>query len=535
MQKIVTLLAGLACAAPLWAQTSEEAADKTVPIAHVPDPDLDGLQVMAMWQQILPDPAQHSGPAPVTELRYVLHHPKDKVPDDACRPDGLTLVGASAAPGQRATLSGWADNRTQIYEATVCTAALDPAAAEIGVMLNGSYAALYHDPRFYDDQPAPVARMPGPAVFGSRTPGGLRAVFLSDSGCRGQDGTDRSSRFWQDCSKITPEAEPGNPDWTWPLNAHSWDAVAQAPDFVLHGGDYHYYFEKESYWQSGKGATARLEYWFQEFLLPAQPLLLAAPLAPGRGNHEVCATAWFGAGWLALFGPTGIASCDGSGAWGLGMSLDSWSFTVAPRDGSLAPYTVWMIDSANTFLAKTRGVYDAPGTTGRDKLWVTHYPPVKNEYYNLGGRRHIGDESNLAAVNAALGECTDSGDCWPDLVLSGHQHLYQHLSLTAVGLGDAVRSDVHIAGHGGVRMDADGLPAFARNEDGLRGCKTSFAGRTVLGRTDMAAETQTASAYGYLLLTRDAAAAGGWQVMPRWYLAATPLQDAAGSCDVFPK
>ncbi|MDU8909662.1 metallophosphoesterase [Aestuariicoccus sp. MJ-SS9] len=540
------LMAGLlACGLGAGASAAQEGG---VPVAHVPDPDLQNLQVLAMWQQILPDPPGHTPGAPLTELRYVVHAP-GLAAADRCAAPGMSLVGATAgtAPSLRAEMKGRTEDRQTVYSASVCTTPLDPGAAEVGIRLNGAFAPLYHDPRFYAGQPAPVARMPGPAAFGAKAAGGdaLRAVFLSDSGCRGEEATtgsgapDTSSRNWQDCDVIAPQSTPDATDQSWPLNRHAWQAAALEPDFVMHGGDYHYFFEEQPYWKSGAGQD-RLEYWFQEFLLPVQPLLLTAPFAFGRGNHEVCDFGWFGPGWLALFHSGDETFCGARNLPDTGWSVASWRFTVAPRNGTASPYTVWMIDSGDTGMARENGRYDPAAAKGRDKLWVTHYPAVKNEYYSIRGGRHIGDDLNLEAINAAVQTgCAAGASCWPNMVLSGHQHLFQHLALSAKGLGPEVLTDVYVAGHGGVRMDSDGLPAFANDESGLRSCGTSFADDLVMGRDDVTATTQTARAYGFLLLTRDAASAGpggpqsGWEVTPQWYLSKVPQGGTAADCDVF--
>lgn len=538
------------------------AADVPVPPARVNNPDTTQFELLAAWTQIIPD--QLSGRVagarvPGVELRYVVMLPSGEA-DAACAKYLVQGAQSGTTAKSRATLIGHTRNadgnegftRGDAYTVAVCQIALDQSAQVIRINRNGKIADIYQGTPGQTQKAK--AHLAGPAQLGTRTDGGkaLNAVFMSDTGCRGKYETARHqkfSRYWQDCLNQDPATYPDHPGVIYGFAELAHRAAQKRPDFIMHGGDHHYFYENADYWL---GAPNRFEYWLQEFLVPAQPMLLLAPFVFVRGNHERCDAQWSGEGWYELFGPGDQATCPtGSrGDWSA-----PWSFRIAPRnDLSVQDYTIYVIDSSQPGLAQANGAYGPtrqgqhyvanPSSAGRDKLWLTHYPPVKEEYYS-SGKHDIGDRSIRHSVADALSKGCGDTSCWPNAVLAGHQHLFQHLQIYEEQndmLSD-VLMDVVIAGHGGTRWDRSYLP----NIDNGSGpylktlkCGADYTGRTVIlpagSGHQIKADVTTVTQYGFVTLLRDKnsqKAPMGWKMGLEWYPQDSPPTKvlSAGSCE----
>jgi hypothetical protein len=174
----------------------------------------------------------------------------------------------------------------ETFDVTVCEAVLDFERA-VTVEENG---------------PAPAAAAAEPR----------RIVVMGDTGCASGQG----------CS------DPS----TWPFGAFAAAAAKASPDLVIHVGDYNYRGtpgtievngEKLGVYDAGDGlpppqclnpahpyvsqnvpgreAWDRWQTWRDDFFVPAQPLLSAAPWVVARGNHELCSRA--GPGYLYFLDP----------------------------------------------------------------------------------------------------------------------------------------------------------------------------------------------------------------------------------------
>jgi len=122
-----------------------------------------------------------------------------------------------------------------------------------------------------------------------------RLVVIGDTGCR----IKIADKVFQACN------EPAR----WPFAAVANAAAANAPDLVIHVGDYHY---RENACPPGDAGCAGSPWgygwdaWEADFFAPAARLLAGAPWIVVRGNHESCARA--GQGWWRFLDPRPLAA-----------------------------------------------------------------------------------------------------------------------------------------------------------------------------------------------------------------------------------
>lgn len=111
-----------------------------------------------------------------------------------------------------------------------------------------------------------------------------RLVVIGDTGCR--------------IKAADHAAQACNDPAAFPFARIAAAAAREKPDLVIHVGDYLY---RENPCPAATAGCANSpwgyggEAWAADFLIPAAPLLAAAPWAPARGNHESCVRA--GQGW----------------------------------------------------------------------------------------------------------------------------------------------------------------------------------------------------------------------------------------------
>ncbi len=117
-----------------------------------------------------------------------------------------------------------------------------------------------------------------------------RIVVLGDTGCRvsGKHG------LYQAC----------NNNSLWPFRQVAKSVAAYDPQLIIYTGDYIY---REAACPKGNHGCAGTPYgdnqatWQADWLQPARPIQLAAPLVLIRGNHESCRRA--GRGWFRYLAP----------------------------------------------------------------------------------------------------------------------------------------------------------------------------------------------------------------------------------------
>lgn len=495
----------------------------TVPVADVPNPANTNGSLLAIWTQFVSAPPSPSG-IPAIEARFILMGQNAN-----CQAVTVTGIKNGASAKSRGTLQGSfrqqipgsnppAYKRGAAYSVTVCSAALADTAKQVSLTdSSGNPLTVYPD-----NLPA---TLPGPARLGYADGSGetISAVIMGDSGCRGKTGS-FGSRYYQDCSLT--DASSDKP-YSWPYKAFADQASTLEPDLVFHTGDYHYFWEDDSFW-TGSDGQDRFEYWLQEMLIPTQSLLRTAPWVFSRGNHERCTPAsWFGDGWHTMFGPTN-ATCTNP-------VIPAWYIDVAPGDGNTPPYRFIMIDTSNTQLVGN-GFTDAAQQSKAaidGSSWITHYPPLKLVYYSSAP--HFGDKYVLKAINDALSSACTDPSCRPEATFTGHQHLYQQLELNDNN-GDLL-TKVIIVGHSGTALDQSKLPvgeAQGRFRDSVI-CQQTIPIET-FGETGVSSTIKSANRHGFLLLKRGTGISNdtglGWQQQTFW-AGATPPNFATltnGSC-----
>ncbi len=157
-----------------------------------------------------------------------------------------------------------------------------------------------------------------------------RIVVVGDTGCRLSAG----HGLYQECNNGS----------LWPFAQVARSIAAYEPDLIIYTGDYIY---RESRCPEGDEGCAgspwgdNLATWEADWLRPAHPLHLAAPLVLIRGNHETCSRA--GSGWFRyLDARQHPGTCvENTAPWSLqleNLSLGIMDTATLKKDGeSLAP------------------------------------------------------------------------------------------------------------------------------------------------------------------------------------------------------
>ncbi len=499
------------------------AAAANPPSPHIPAlPTTDGA-LLSVWTQFIAG-SDLSQPNSAIELRYVLMGK-----DQDCTAN-VTLdqqpVG-NAVASRRAAMEGQyhhaKDKTGTTFHVTICAAPLGPATTSVTMRDdNGNVRLVYPA----TDPNAPNAArfhavVPGPAAIGEG--GTIRGIAMGDSGCRGMPDHGYNP---QDCTSTarTRDAEG------WVLAELAESAAALDPHFVLHVGDYHYFWEDDGYWTWGEGVSDRFEYWMQEFLLPAGPLLRAAPWIMTRGNHERCTNKWFGRGFHALFDPRP----SGQSA-GCATPIDkTWAVDIAAP--GIDPYRFVVIDTAQgrNGAAFIEAAKHSVTINQGQSAWITHYPPIKMAHY--GGQWNYGENNppsaspiyqdiTAAYPGGAVSPCMPGKPCVPEAIFVGHQHFYQSFQFDdATGL-----PLVLIVGHGGTAAGRQLMPGESSKYALASRCEGDFAGKIPFpSRTKTAvANLETAQVFGFLELGRDAYTEGGgigWEIKRHWYAGAPAFE-----------
>jgi hypothetical protein len=515
----------LHCLAFLLAATQAAAQDAPQP------------RVLAAWSQVVgtTDPAAAAGlVAPSVELRLVLEAGAD------CGAFGIDFRASAGGPWQAAGAAPTARVATPPPLAvTVCTLPMRSDGRDWfeARLTWGAATAVLASELVAGDTAATVGQgfAPGPsdgapvvvkggAAIGARGARRLVVAALGDTGCRGVPaGWEKPQLTEGDRERLQRMTQPCDPQ-NWPLAELAAAAAAQAPDLVIHVGDYRYFLEDEV-----PHPAAGWLYWQKDFFPAAQPLLLAAPLVPARGNHEACGDWGFGDGYFQLFGPGEVTSCAGASD-----PMPPHAFDVAPgglEAGATAAHRFVILDTNEDTTGDLTAAYraamaltrapDAPASA----WWVTHVPAIVLVDYGDPGPpiEHTGDPELQADLIAAApgrdlsGWFCGEGGCRPSQILLGHQHLYQSLRFFAPGAaaGPWVLPRHVVVGHGGTPIDlASPAPsgAVACRYDG-------FTALAAPGRPAPVALAETQTLHGLVVWTRSAETLGepsGWTEQPLW-------------------
>lgn len=349
-----------------------------------------------------------------------------------------------------------------ITAASTCPAIAIDGGRPAPMALRAAAATLPARPTAYDKGntvpaafPVTVCEAPLPAGTG-RAYIGLRALpvpaahprrilLIGDTGCRMKADGDKSQ--YQAC----------NDAQQWPFAAIAQAAAAQAPDLVIHVGDYHY---RETPCPPGNAGCAGSPYgfswssWEPDFFAPGQPLLAAAPWIVLRGDHETCDRA--GQGWWRLLDPRPMQpqqDCNDPADDGVGNYSEPYA---VPIDDDMA-FVVF--DSAvvgNDALKKSDPQFKqykqqlerafALGASRPNAFFLNHQPILG---YNSDGKPKA--QPGNAALQSVLQDIVPTVLFPPNVqaVLSGHVHMMQIVSFSTP------QPPIFIPGNGGTELVPD--------------------------------------------------------------------------------
>lgn len=418
--------------------------------------------VFAAWSQVIGQSDVASAGAPATalvEMRFVtsapmlcdqfLVHTPNATPAEVmqhgekpvARPVSFSDIGVCRQP-----LTG---EQAQLYDATGVPVLLS-SKSNLGNKLADLTDPDMWKPGASNGKKIIVA---GPDWIGRS--GSLITITLGDTGCRG--GHRQTCDTWQGST-------------SWPFAKLAQLAAERQPDLVIHVGDYRYFEENQI-------TDDSWTLWQKDFFPLAQPLLLAAPWAFARGNHEGCPTGaalQYGVGYFQFFGQEDLVNC--ANLTGKPLKLDTaapiyrspWYFDIAPMGGAASDTHRFVMIDANDYegsigVSQTQAqahFEDAIAITGAGPAlnwWVWHSPAVQRINWH---QQPFGDPTLRSALLAAAGAGKSDGArfcyhatapaCRPSLFLLGHQHLYQDVSFPKAG--NTIFPKSVIVGHGGVTI-----------------------------------------------------------------------------------
>ncbi len=390
------------------------------------------------------------------------------------------------------------DSRNNVVPAdfpvTVCEVLFDTRWTQAQLQQNGSPVQLW------DPSGGAGATVSFPTVHsvGRRNNGILNMVSVGDTGCR----------------DIPGEQTCNSPD-DWPFKQVSDAATLVSADFILHVGDYRY---------SNKGYSDQWKYWYEEFFFPAQTLLLDAPWAFVRGNHEMCGyrstekrRAPWGTGWFYFLQHESTANQLSCGnVAGDQAYQNPWYFDVAVHTGgsTSVSHRIIVMDSSTVDLSQKQvdnftdmlQLSDAVNSS----WWTGHRPLWGLARYN--GKQHILETNLEQDLTSALAQYGGKSTCWADqglpcsfkTMIAGHIHNLQRLQFFGAGsnISSWIRPQQYISGNSGVDLSG----GFNANP-----CSNTLpqGAPSVYGK-NLNATVDWERRFGFTLWQRDATTQAGW-------------------------
>ena len=329
-----------------------------------------------------------------------------------------------------------------------------------------------------------------------------KILIIGDTGCRMKSSGGENN--YQACND--PEQ--------WPFKAIAEIAAAQAPDLVIHVGDYHY---RETACPAGNAGCQGSPYgfswssWEPDFFAPGQELLAAAPWILLRGDHETCDRG--GQGWWRLLDPLppqAKQDCndpadDDTGNYSepyavpfaddmLFIVFDSAVVGNKALDPNETQYQKYAAQFAKAFAL----------SAARPHAFFMNHQPILGYNSDLTPTARPGNEALQSILKAIVPDVLFPPNV--EAVLSGHVHMLQIVSFATP------QPPIFIAGNGGTKL----VPDF-----------TKFpADNTPLPGAVVASLLSTAT-FGFMTMERNGA---GW-VLKSWDRAGHPLT----SCTLFAK
>lgn len=264
-------------------------------------------------------------------------------------------------------------------------------------------------------------------------------VVLGDTGCR------LRGAAAQDCDD--PAA--------WPFPGVAARAAAEAPDYVVHTGDYFY---RECPGGGCPGPSGDVwAAWEADFFRPARPLLEAAPWIMTRGNHELCARG--GEGWTRLLDPAPrraeapLPCADFAPPYRISIPgvdlliLDTAcaperATCIQPADGRVAEYARNLRELNDLARMPRNFPLVSDLSRGDRSRWVVTHSPLWSVTPPYGADS-LGTRSLQEALDAAGGLAPEVA-----VTMAGHVHFFE-----ALGFVDGGHPVSFVIGHGGSSPD----------------------------------------------------------------------------------
>lgn len=292
-----------------------------------------------------------------------------------------------------------------------------------------------------------------------------RIVVFGDSGCQGV-------ASGQDCAS----------QWYLPDIARL--AAARQPDLVIHLGDYNYrgtacvaYDGCCTYNPINCGSPRCGDdqvNWRADVFTPLAPLLAAAPWVMVRGNHELCSRA--GRGYFRYLDPhpTPPVCADNPVrdptytdpyAVPLGGALRLLVFDAADACGEQRPE----VDQVPAYRAQFARLAELAAAGTAEQTWMVAHKSVWSLLRDLDGAPPV-------VLNYTLQQASANRLPAPiTLLLSGHEHLFQSLTMSTPGFPTAL-----VVGTGGAELDnPQWVPARVANLPTSPGGPTIGVGVTI--------------------------------------------------------
>lgn len=504
----LSFLAPLAAAICLFAAPAAAHDDDSVP-----GPAPDGKIVGGWTQFVANTQAGYPVAQPAVELRFVVQTTSTRSDADYCSDFAVVYQNSGGSKNIANGLIPRANPGKYNFPVAVCAMALDADWSNVKVIAAKGTV---------DDKALPIWDEDGPTAFDLSTFGPnrigrvnqnvsgkaeLKIITLGDTGCRGPHSNNRKLR--QDCDD----------DATWPLAKISNAAAKYQPDLVVHSGDYRYY--------TGDLFADNWSYWLKDFVAPSRWLLLAAPWALARGNHEDCGSG--GPGFFYLFGASAAdKQCDAN-------KTESWYFDVAPggidsAGKADAPHRFVMIDTSADSRSEAKANFETAIDVSNqpNTWWTTHIAPVHLINFGADPSQNTNIAAGLSdALNSKGTQLCDSNrqplpTCIPSTLILGHDHMYQTVVFEDAG-GEFVYPQMYIVGHGGVNLRGAGL----------KGSPCSFKFENLPGQTDpLMGKVTTRQDFGFVVWSRSLDTVdtpSGWVADDEW-VSSGGIVGGAASC-----
>ena len=247
-----------------------------------------------------------------------------------------------------------------------------------------------------------------------------KIVVLGDTGCRMKAGS-----AFQHCND--PKA--------WPLAQVATAAAANAPQVVVHVGDYVY---REAACPEGDQGCSGSPYgdnwltWRTELFGPAAPLLASAPWVVARGDHETCKRS--GNGFFRFLDPRPLGEECVSNSRPYEVPLGSVQFFVMDSNEGT--------DGSDARVADYHSQLGGIVKTEKETWIITHMP-----FWGFrGAKPPEAPKSFTPSLQEAAKGLPLAG---VSQIITGHLHAFQALSF-ADG-----RPDQMVVGNGGTSLDPD--------------------------------------------------------------------------------